>query len=63
MSFCLILLLQIFVYIFSIYLCIFMCANIFAAIVLKPRIDVVIMITMKYCDYYYFCLNPSGFDR
>ena len=37
---------QIFVYIFSIYLCIFMCANIFGAIVLKPRfkIDVVIMI-------------------
>jgi hypothetical protein len=46
MSFCLIMLLQIFVYIFSIYLCIFMCANIFGAIVLKPRfkIDVVIMI-------------------
>ena len=46
MIFCLILLLQIFVYIFSIYLCIFMCANIFGAIVLKPRfkIDVVIMI-------------------
>jgi hypothetical protein len=41
MSFCLILLLQIFVYIFSIYLC-----NILGAIVLKPRfkIDVVIMI-------------------
>ncbi len=34
------------VYIFSIYLCIFVCANIFGAIVLKPRfkIDVVIMI-------------------
>ena len=46
MSFCLILLLQIFVYIFSIYLYIFVCANIFGAIVLKPRfkIDVVIMI-------------------
>ncbi len=46
MSFCLILLLQIFVYIFNIYLCIFVCANIFGAIVLKPRfkIDVVIMI-------------------
>jgi hypothetical protein len=46
MSFCLILLLQIFVYIFSIYLCFFVCANIFGAIVLKPRfkIDVVIMI-------------------
>jgi hypothetical protein len=45
-SFCLILLLQIFVYIFSVYLCIFVCANIFGAIVLKPRfkIDVVIMI-------------------
>ena len=45
-DFCLILLLQIFVYIFGIYLCIFMCANIFGAIVLKPRfkIDVVIMI-------------------
>ncbi len=45
-DFCLILLLQIFVYIFSIYLCFFMCANIFGAIVLKPRfkIDVVIMI-------------------
>jgi len=44
--FCLILLLQIFVYIFSIYLCIFMCASIFGAIVLRPRfkIDVVIMI-------------------
>ncbi len=42
-----ILLLQIFVYIFSINLCIFVCANIFGAIVLKPRfkIDVVIMIT------------------
>jgi hypothetical protein len=46
MSFCLVLLLQIFVYIFSIYLCIFVFANIFGAIVLKPRfkIDVVIMI-------------------
>ncbi len=46
MSFCLILLLQIFVYIFSIYLCIFVCAKIFGAIVLKPRfkIDAVIMI-------------------
>jgi hypothetical protein len=46
MSFCLILRLQIFVYIFSIYLCIFVCANIFGAIVLKPRfkIDAVIMI-------------------
>jgi hypothetical protein len=45
-SFFLILLLQIFVHIFSIYLCIFMCANIFGAIILKPRfkIDVVIMI-------------------
>ncbi len=45
-SFCLILLLQIFVYIFSIYLCIFVYVNIFGAIVLKPRfkIDVVIMI-------------------
>ncbi len=34
------------VYIFSIYLCIFVCANIFVAIVLKPRfqIDVVVMI-------------------
>jgi hypothetical protein len=34
------------VYIFSIYLCSFVCANIFGAIVLKPRfkIDVVIMI-------------------
>ncbi len=33
-------------YIFSINLCIFVCANIFGAIVLKPRftIDVVIMI-------------------
>ena len=41
-----ILLLQIFVYIFSIRLCIFVCANIFGVIVLKPRfkIDVVIMI-------------------
>ncbi len=45
-KFCLILLLQIFVYIFSIYLCIFVCANVFGATVLKPRfkIDVVIMI-------------------
>jgi hypothetical protein len=45
-KFCLILLLQIFVYIFSIYLCIFVCANIFGTIVLKPRFktDVVIMI-------------------
>jgi hypothetical protein len=45
-EFCLILLQQIFVYIFSIYLCIFVCANIFGAIILKPRfkIDVVIMI-------------------
>jgi hypothetical protein len=45
-SFRLILLLQIFVYIFSIYLCIFVCANIFGAIVLKPRfkIGAVIMI-------------------
>jgi hypothetical protein len=45
-EFCLILLLQMLVYIFSIYLCIFVCANIFGAIVLKPRfkIDVVIMI-------------------
>ncbi len=45
-KFCLILLLHIFVYIFSIYLCISVCANIFGAIVLKPRfkIDVVIMI-------------------
>jgi hypothetical protein len=45
-TFCLVLSLQIFVYIFSIYLCIFMCANILGAIVLKPRfkIDVVIMI-------------------
>jgi hypothetical protein len=44
--FCLILLLQIFVYIFSIYLCIFVCTNIFGAVVLKPRfkIDAVIMI-------------------
>ena len=41
-----ILLLQIFVYIFSIYLCIFVCGNIFGAIVLKPRfkIEAVIMI-------------------
>ncbi len=41
-----ILLLQIFVYIFSIYLYIFVCSNIFGAIVLKPRlrIDAVIMI-------------------
>ncbi len=39
-------LLQIFVYIFSIHLCIFVSANIFGAIVLKPRfkIDAVIMI-------------------
>ena len=39
-------LLQIFVYIFSVYLCIFVCANIFGTIVLKPRfkIDAVIMI-------------------
>ncbi len=38
--------LQIFVYIFSIYLCILVCANIFGAIVLKPRskIDTVMMI-------------------
>jgi hypothetical protein len=45
-KFCLILLLQIFVYIFSVYLCSFVCANIFGAIVLKPRfkIDAVIMI-------------------
>jgi hypothetical protein len=45
-KFCVILLLQIFVYIFSIRLCIFVCANIFGVIVLKPRfkIDVVIMI-------------------
>ncbi len=45
-DFCLILLLRIFVCIFSIYLCIFVCANVFGAIVLKPRlkIDVVIMI-------------------
>jgi hypothetical protein len=45
-KFCLILLLQIFVYIFSIYLCIFVCANIFGAVVLKPRfkVDVAIMI-------------------
>ena len=45
-KFCLILLLQIFVYIFSIYLCIFMCANIFCPNGLKPRfkMDVVIMI-------------------
>ncbi len=37
---------QIFVYIFSIHLCIFVCTNIFGAIVLKPRfkIDVLIMI-------------------
>ena len=49
-KFCLILLLQIFVYIFSIHLCIFVCANIFGTIVLKPRfkIDVVIMITVKW---------------
>jgi hypothetical protein len=34
------------VYIFSVYLCIFVCANILGAIVLKPRfkIDAVIMI-------------------
>jgi hypothetical protein len=46
MSYCLIPLLLIFVYIFSIYLCIFVCANIFGAIVLKSRfkIDAVIMI-------------------
>ncbi len=50
-NFCLIVLLdfllQIFVYIFSIYLCIFVCANIFGAIVLKPRfkIDVVVVVT------------------
>ncbi len=38
--------LQIFVYIFSIYLCIFVCANIFGAVVLKPRfkIDVVVVV-------------------
>jgi hypothetical protein len=44
--FCLIFVLQIFVYIFSIYLCIFVCANIFGAIVLKPRfkIDVVVVV-------------------
>ena len=44
--FCLILVLQIFVYIFSIYLCIFECANIFVAIFLKPRfkIDVVVVV-------------------
>ncbi len=43
---CLIFVLQIFVYIFSIYLCIFVCANIFGAIVLKPRfkIDVVVVV-------------------
>jgi hypothetical protein len=45
-SFCFILLLQIFVYIFSIYLCIFMCANIFGAIVLKPRFKIDIVIDM-----------------
>jgi hypothetical protein len=45
-KFCLVLLLQIFVYIFSIYSCIFVCANIFGTIGLKPRfkIDAVIMI-------------------
>ncbi len=44
--YCLILLLQIFVYIFSTYLCILVCANIFGAIVLKPRfkIDVVVVV-------------------
>jgi hypothetical protein len=40
------LLLQIFVYIFSSYLCIFVFANIFGLIVLKPRfkIDVVVVV-------------------
>jgi hypothetical protein len=39
-------LLDILCYIFSIYLCIFVCANIFGAIVLKPRfkIDVVVVV-------------------
>ncbi len=46
--FCLILLLQIFVYIFSIYLCIFMCANIFGAIVLKPRFKIAVVIMIKW---------------
>jgi hypothetical protein len=62
-SFCLIFLLQ-YLYIFSIYLCIFVCANIFGAIVLKPRfkIDVVIMIIWSIV----IIINsvyPSGFDR
>ncbi len=37
---------KIFVYIFSIYLCIFVCPNIFGAIVLKPRFktDVVVVV-------------------
>jgi hypothetical protein len=43
-KFCLILLLQIFVYIFSIYLCSFVCANIFGAIVLKPRFKLNVVI-------------------
>ena len=45
-KFCFDFLLQIFVYIFSIYLCMIVCANIFGANVLKSRfeIDVVIMI-------------------
>ena len=45
-EFCLILLLQVFVYIFSICLCIFVCANVFGAVVLRPGfgIDVVMMI-------------------
>jgi hypothetical protein len=42
------------VYIFSIYLCIFVCANIFGAIVLEPRfkIDDCSSSYMKYCNYY-----------
>ncbi len=51
--FCLILLLQIFEYIFSIFMH-FVCANISGAIVLKPRfkIDACSSSYMKYCNYY-----------
>ncbi len=48
-------------YIFSVYLCIFVCANIFGTIVLKPRfkIDAVIMIICSICSRFKTEVDPG----
>ncbi len=62
---CLILLLQIFVYIFSIHLCIVYVQTFFGAIVfdLRFKIDIVVMIIWSIVIIINFVLNPLGFDR